>query len=509
VIRALVPVLALLASSAPPAIADFSLDFRVTNDSGPSRTEIDGGSNVIVDDGFVMVVWSDDRDGHPDVYFRERIVGTWQPEVPLTKNAASSIHPAIGRFPGEVRVVFEDDRTGHPEIWMKRKVLGAWGPDSCLTCDAFESARPAIDPRGEHLVWEETKDGNREIYYRERSAGGAWGAAMRISEDSGESSHPSVATQTGIDGLASGLPLVLIVWQDDRDGNLEIYSRHLDFSGWTPERRVTNDPGSSRFPSATADYLTCSDVVASYHSVAWQDDRDGNDEIYLAEGGSGFWTSETRLTTTGTPSRHPAAFTSIRLGPGPFGGLIPCASPAVAWEEGAATGSASSIRYRDLGPDGTDTTVSDLGAEAGSPSLGLEHSDADATRTIVVVWEDTRDGNFEIYFDESQEDFRVTGAGSLPAAPSGLALGAVRPNPFLATVRFTVSLPRASELDVRIVDASGRLVASLFHGTKGAGVHAFSWGGETATGGIAASGTYFVVAREAGGVAARKIVRMR
>jgi hypothetical protein len=285
VIRVPALALAVLVSAATPLHADFSTDFRVTNDPGSSLTETDGGANVIVDDGFVMIVWSDDRDGDADVYFRERIGLTWETEVPLVTGASASTHPAIGRLPGEVRVVFEDDRTGHPEIWMKRKIMGAWGADSCLTCDAFESARPAIDYRGEQLVWEETKDGNREIYHRERSASGTWGAEMRISDDAGESSHPSVATATGIDfdptsGL--GLPLVLVVWQDDRDGNLEIYSRHFDFSGWTEEVRVTNDAGSSRFPTCTADYLDCSDVASSVISVAWQDDRDGNDEIYLA-----------------------------------------------------------------------------------------------------------------------------------------------------------------------------------------------------------------------------------
>jgi hypothetical protein len=504
VIRAPASVLVLLVSVAAPSRADFSTDFRVTNDPGASRTETDGGANVIVDDGFVMIVWSDDRDGDADLYFRERIGLTWQPEVPLVTGTSSSTHPAIGRFPGEVRVVFEDDRTGHPEIWMKRKVLGVWGPDSCLTCDAFESARPAIDYRGEQLVWEETKDGNREIYLRERSSE-TWGPEMRISDDPGESSHPSVATATGIDfdptsGL--GLPLVLVVWQDDRDGNLEIYSRHFDFDGWTEERRVTDDPANSRFPSCTADYLNCSDVVSSVHSVAWQDDRDGNDEIYLARGSSGSWIPETRLTVTAAPSRHPAAYASIHLGPGPFG-LVACASPAVAWEEGTA------IRYRDLGFEGTDAIVSDPGAQAGAPSLGLEHVDADTARTIVVVWEDGRDGNFEIYTDESQEDFRVTGAPELLATASGLVLGRIQPNPFVATTRFRIDLTHTSELDVRIVDAAGREVAALFRGTKPAGAHDFSWSGETAAGGIAASGTYFVVVRDAGGVAARRIVRLR
>jgi hypothetical protein len=493
-------------------LADWSPDFRVTTDPESSNTGIDGGRNVIVEDGFVMIVWSDDRDGNREIYFRERLNDVWGAPVRLTTNAGSSTHPAIGRFPGEVRVVFEDDRTGHPEIWTKRKTMGIWSPDSCLTCDDFESSRPSLDYRGIHLVWEETKDGNREIYHREHPMGGVWGPAFRVSSDGGESSHPSVASPTEIDFTRGAGPLVLVVWQDDRDGNLEIYSRQFDvFDGWSAETRVTNDPGSSRFPTATVEWGGCSDVVFTANRVVWQDDRDGNDEIYFAQGEFGAWSIESRVTTTSTPSRHPSLFSAYHWAQGPFG-LVPCTFPAIAWEERTAADSAASIRFVDLHGEEPEVAISDLDAAGIHPSLVLEHEQmigGDGARRAVVVWEDARDGNSEIYFSENEWDFTVTGVTLPHETTSSLRLGPAYPNPFHTATRFTLRLLNDGAIDVRVVSAAGREVTRLFRGIRPAGAHRFAWNGEDASGDVVTAGTYFVVVSDAKGIVARRIVRLR
>ncbi len=240
---------ALLLSAAVSHAAEWSPDVRLTNDPATSRTEIDGGRNVVVSDQILMVVWSDTRDGNFEIYFQERLGNTWGSATRITTDLAVSIHPAIGWSEDEVRVVWEDHRTDHPEIWMKRKVLGVWLADSCLTCDPFVSARPSLDHTGEHLAWEETKDGNCEIYYRRRPVGGAWEPEFRVSNDPGESSHPSVASPHLLN-LTFDPDVRIVAWQDDRNGNWDIYSRFGTFaSGWEPETPVSLETGNSRFPS--------------------------------------------------------------------------------------------------------------------------------------------------------------------------------------------------------------------------------------------------------------------
>ncbi|MCC7159353.1 MAG: exo-alpha-sialidase [Ignavibacteria bacterium] len=79
-----------------------------------------------------------------------------------------------------------------------------------------------------HLAWEETRDGNNEIYYKRSIDGGTtWGADTRITNDTNYSQKPSIAV--------SGVVLH-VVWTETRDGNAEIYYKRSPNGGTTWER---------------------------------------------------------------------------------------------------------------------------------------------------------------------------------------------------------------------------------------------------------------------------------
>jgi len=71
------------------------------------------------------------------------------------------------------------------------------------------------------------------------------------------------------------LGYVHIAWQDNRDGNWEIYYKKLDDTGvnLTGDERVTNDSASSIRPTITVDGNN------NVH-VTWYDDRTGNYELF-------------------------------------------------------------------------------------------------------------------------------------------------------------------------------------------------------------------------------------
>jgi hypothetical protein len=102
-----VALVALLFVSASGEV-EWTPDVPLTVDASSSRTDIDGGLNVVVSDEIVMIVWEDGRDGNPEVYFKERIAGTWSSDLRLTNDPASSTHPAI--------VLWTDGRDGNEEI---------------------------------------------------------------------------------------------------------------------------------------------------------------------------------------------------------------------------------------------------------------------------------------------------------------------------------------------------------------------------------------------------------
>jgi photosystem II stability/assembly factor-like uncharacterized protein len=83
------------------------------------------------------------------------------------------------------------------------------------------------------------------------------------------------------------------------------------------------------------------------------------------------------------------------------------------------------------------------------------------------------------------------------------------PNPFNAGTSFTISVPSAGRVRVRIVDMAGRTVATVFEETVAAGTHRVSWDGRAMDGRPVASGIYFSVLEGGGTVAAGKLTLIR
>lgn len=106
------------------------------------------------------------------------------------------------------------------EIYYKVSRDGGknWGPDTRLTHAPGSSQRPSMAVHGNdvHVAWFDNRDGNQEVYYKHLADGGkTWRSDVRITNAPGDSMQPSLAV--GPDGA------VHIVWYDNRDGNNEIY----------------------------------------------------------------------------------------------------------------------------------------------------------------------------------------------------------------------------------------------------------------------------------------------
>ncbi|MBK6539068.1 MAG: hypothetical protein IPG09_15335 [Ignavibacteria bacterium] len=87
---------------------------------------------------------------------------------------------------------------------------------------------------------------------------------MQLTNDPASSWNPSVTVSGSV---------VHVVWQDDRNGNTEIYyKRSIDEGGsWEADTRLTNNASSSVSP--LSQYL-------SWLCMSWFDNRDGNEVIY-------------------------------------------------------------------------------------------------------------------------------------------------------------------------------------------------------------------------------------
>jgi hypothetical protein len=167
------------------------------------------------------VSWRSDRDGNEEIYF-QRIASNGTgvgSNVRITTDPFTSDYPSMVWADSVYGLSWNDDRTGNNEIyfsllWPTGSKIGG---DVRVTSAATDSLFPSLVWTGSlyGLVWQDSRDGNSEIYFTRISENGLkFGADYRVTLELNESAFPSLAWSGSEFGIA---------WEDDRDGNLAIY----------------------------------------------------------------------------------------------------------------------------------------------------------------------------------------------------------------------------------------------------------------------------------------------
>jgi type IX secretion system substrate protein len=197
----------------------------------------------------VYIVWSS---GINEIYCKRSTDGgaSWQNAVQLTNITYNSFSPSVSASGMVVNVVWHDTRDANGEIYNRRSLDGgaSWGPETRLTNDPQNSFAPSVSVSGMvvNVAWADTRDGNEEIYQKRSSDGGtSWGSDIRLTNNNFPSENPSINS--------SGQN-VHVIWQDGRDGNWEIYYKRSANGGisWDSDLRLTNNPANSQFPFISA-----------------------------------------------------------------------------------------------------------------------------------------------------------------------------------------------------------------------------------------------------------------
>lgn len=250
--------------------------------------------------GVYGVAWADFRNGSWDVFYRS--VGA--AGVPLTGDAtiatgaSASQMPSIAWSGAELGIAWYDDRDGNYEIYFNRlSPLGvAAGPDTRVTANASFSANPKLAWSGSEygVVWNDNRDGNWEVYFRRISAAGvALGVDSRITS----SSSYSYADDLAWSGNGYGVTFI-----DNRDGNDEVFFNRIAPGGFPmgADLRVSPTPAISSWSSLA--------WSGSEYGVAWHDVRDGNYEIYMnrISAAGALLGADVRVTTSAATSYLPA-----------------------------------------------------------------------------------------------------------------------------------------------------------------------------------------------------------
>jgi hypothetical protein len=201
----------------------------------------------------------------------------WSGATALTNSSGRCYSPSIAASGMDVHLAWTDTRNGVREVFYKRSTDGGffWGVDTRIIYVSTLNYYPSIAAAGDiiYLVWEDSRNGSEIYYTRSGNRGVFWSPEIRLTNAPGTSTVPHISVSSSY---------VHLVWRDSRSGNYEIYHKLSSDGGlsWgTTDTRLTIDPANSESPSLG--------ISGSILHVVWDDNRDGNSEIYYKRNPTG------------------------------------------------------------------------------------------------------------------------------------------------------------------------------------------------------------------------------
>jgi len=190
-----------------------------------SNSPLDSSTLAIaVNTSYVYVVWDKVAADDTAIFFRRSADNgaTWQAVQQITNNTGGSWTPSLAANGAELQLAWDDDTAGNFDIYFKKSTNrgGTWQTQKRISNNSGSSRNTALAVANGNVVvaWNDQTPGNNEIYFRKSADGGAtWLAAQRLTNNTGYSTNPDVATNSSN---------VYVVYYDNTPGNYEIYLKY-------------------------------------------------------------------------------------------------------------------------------------------------------------------------------------------------------------------------------------------------------------------------------------------
>ncbi|MEO0075274.1 MAG: T9SS type A sorting domain-containing protein [candidate division WOR-3 bacterium] len=233
--------------------------------------------------GSFVIVWQDERFNNADIFTQvfdangNRIGNNFR--VNDDNTTQNQISPNITIDPaGNFLVVWTDQRQGNSDIYAQlfdsnyQPINNNFKINDDLTNqNQGAPAIASIPTRKYWIVWDDCRNNNYDIYLQNLNSNLAFiGSNIKINDD-------IASSQQRCSWLAQdGAGRLIVVWEDERDGNCHIYGVRLDSLGNILQAnfKVNDDSTNAHYyPSVSANHE--GDFI-----VCWSDNRNGNFDIY-------------------------------------------------------------------------------------------------------------------------------------------------------------------------------------------------------------------------------------
>ena len=454
-------------------------DTRLTNAAGFSTNSdlSSSGSNL-------HAVWQDTRDGNGEIFYKRSTNEglTWESDIQLTNLVSSKSLPSISASGSNIHIVWQDNRNSNAEIYYKRSTDGGsnWDADVRLTNNPAVSQDAVTKAEGTavNVIWRDTRSGNYEIFYkRSTDNGNTWSADTMLTNHT-----TGLASSISLTSTGSNLH---VAWSDSRNSDdYEIYYKRSTNGGisWGTDTRLTNELRISETPEITSN--------SNEVHVVWTDLRDSNinSEVYYKRStdNGNTWSADTRLTIYAY-AMNPDVMLS--------GSIV-----HVTWH----TVSGSEIYYnRSLNSGNsweTSVQLSSSFSGAYQPNIAVTGSKAH------IIWHDVRNGstNSEIYYKWNPNGNTIGISNIAAEIPGAYSLSQNYPNPFNPTTHFGFRIADFGLVRLSVFDALGKEVTILVNQQLQPGTYEVSWDASAYS-----SGVYFYRLEAKGFAEAKKMLLVK
>ena len=380
------------------------------------------GQQVATDgSGGAFIAWQDQRSGVYDIY-AQRVsaygVMAWANDGIIICMATGIQTEARIAYDGQggALIAWVDKRTGVADIYVQR-VSGTgtalWTVDGTPVCLATGNqlyARIVSDGEGGAILcWQDERNGNKDIFAQRVDASGSvlWTAnGVPISEVVESDGFPNM--------VADGSGGVIITWNRTRSGGNDICAQRVNASGvvqWTTNGVVVCGAANGRY------YPEIASLGADGAVITWFDSRDGSAyDIYAQRvdlSGLKLWTADGVAVCDTVNAQDYPMIASVG-----FGNVV------IVWRDDRSGINRRLFAQKLDSGGGTQWERNGLLVCADGVDQTSHVLTADAAGGAIITCMDTRNSGWDIYAQRlSGDGVQLWGAGGIPVCDMGQSQG--------------------------------------------------------------------------------------